>query len=93
MNDKEVLRPADVAPLLGISTGRLYQMIRAGIIPAVRIGRALRIPRAAWESWLEEQRKRAVAAAQQARRRGRQRTGGEKRGARSSDEGRNSEPA
>jgi excisionase family DNA binding protein len=68
MEAKEVLRPSEVAPMLGVTTGRVYQLIAAGVIPAVRIGKALRIPRAAWESWLEEQREKSVWAAEQARR-------------------------
>ena len=49
---KELLRPSDVAPLLGVSRNRVYQMIQEGTLPAVRIGGAIRIPRAAWERWL-----------------------------------------
>ena len=68
MEGREVLRPAEVAPLLGLSTGRVYQLIADGTIPATRIGRAIRIPRVAWEAWLEEQRRRAIADAKKARR-------------------------
>lgn len=49
----EFLRPAEVAPLLGVTTGRVYQLIAEGLIPATRVGGALRIPRAAWELWLK----------------------------------------
>lgn len=58
----EFLRPAEVAPLLGITTGRLYQLIAAGEVPAVKVGGAIRIPRQAWEQWLAEQRDRALEA-------------------------------
>lgn len=70
MEDREILRPAEVGALLGLSTGRVYQLIAEGAIPATRIGRALRIPRRAWEGWLEEQRRRAVADAREAKLRG-----------------------
>ena len=48
----EFLRPREIAPLLGVTTGRLYQMIAAGEIPYVRIGRRIHIPRKSWEEWL-----------------------------------------
>ncbi len=62
-NEPAVLRPADVAARLGVTTGRIYQLIRAREIPAVRIGGALRIPVAAWDQWLEEQHRGALASA------------------------------
>lgn len=61
----EFLKPTEVAPLLGVGIGRVYQLISAGQIPAVRIGGSIRIPRSAWESWLRqkcEEAERAVAA-------------------------------
>jgi excisionase family DNA binding protein len=58
---KAVLRPSDVASLLGLTTGRIYQLIRAGDLPAVRRGRSIGIPRAAWEKWLAAQADRALA--------------------------------
>ena len=56
---KELLRPADIAPQLGVTTGRIYQLIYAGIIPTVRVAGAIRIPRETWERWLAEQNRRA----------------------------------
>ena len=73
---KDVLTPADVAPLLGVTTGRVYQLISAGVIPALRIGGAVRIPRGAWETWLREQGKGAWAAAREAQRSSRARARG-----------------
>jgi excisionase family DNA binding protein len=68
MNDrKAILRPADLAPLLGVSTARVYQLISSGDIPAIRIGGAWRVPKAAWESWLREQGTKAINAAERAR--------------------------
>jgi excisionase family DNA binding protein len=59
---KELLRPSDLATVLGVSIGRVYQLIAAGEIPATRIGRALRIPRAAWELWLDRVSDEALAS-------------------------------
>lgn len=53
MIDRPFLRVADVAPLLGVTSGRVYQLIAAGEIPAVRVGRSLRVPRAALDAWVE----------------------------------------
>jgi excisionase family DNA binding protein len=60
-NAVEMLRAGDVAPLLGVSRRRVYQLVRSGAIPAVRHGRTIRIPRAAWDWWLERQVERALS--------------------------------
>lgn len=60
---KAVLSAADVAALLGVTTGRIYQLVRAGELPAVRRGRSICIPRAAWDRWLATQAERALASA------------------------------
>lgn len=39
--------------LLGVSAGRIYQMVKAGELPAVRTGRAVRIPAESIESRLK----------------------------------------
>lgn len=56
----ELLRASDMARLLGVTRSRVYQLVRAGEIPAVRIGGALRIPRGAWEKWLGRQADAAI---------------------------------
>ncbi len=58
----QFLRPADLAPQFGVSPGRIYQMLRAGELPFVRVGGSIRIPRAALEAWLAEQTTKALAA-------------------------------
>ena len=57
-----MLRPAEVAKRLGITTSRLYQLITAGEIPVTKVGHAYRIPRAAWEEWLRVRSKEALAS-------------------------------
>jgi excisionase family DNA binding protein len=60
---KEMLRAEDIAPMLGVSRSRIYQLVRAGTIPAVRDGRVVWIPRRAMELWLERTSDRALRAA------------------------------
>ena len=63
MNHSEpLLRPAQVAELLGVSRSRVYQLIAAGVIPVVRVGGAIRIPQAAWEEWLRGRSEAALAS-------------------------------
>jgi excisionase family DNA binding protein len=59
MEKQELLRPRDLAAPLGVSTYRVYQLLRGGIIPHVVVGGSIRIPRGAWESWLAEQNRLA----------------------------------
>lgn len=40
-----LLRPSEVARMLGIGRSKVYEMIRNGELPVVRIGTTLRIPR------------------------------------------------
>ena len=60
--EKEMLRPVDVASLLGVTKGRVYQLIAARELPAIRVGGALRIPRAAWEAWLKRRSREALGS-------------------------------
>jgi excisionase family DNA binding protein len=58
----EFLRPSELAPLLGVGPSRVYQLIRAGLIPATRVGGAIRIPRTAWEAWVREKGEEAISS-------------------------------
>lgn len=58
----ELLRPADLAAMLGTTTGRVYQLVASGTIPAIRIGRSIWIPRGAWEKWLVGRTEEALAS-------------------------------
>jgi excisionase family DNA binding protein len=60
--EQQLLRPAQVGPLLGISTSRVYQLIGARVLPAVRVGGAIRVPRSALEEWLQIQARSALSA-------------------------------
>lgn len=49
------LSVAEVAEQLGIGRNRTYDLISAGILPAVRIGRTIRIPTDQLKRWLEKE--------------------------------------
>lgn len=47
-----LLRPPEVARLLGVSRSRAYELIASGVLPSVRIGRSIRVPLAALRAWI-----------------------------------------
>lgn len=50
-----LLKPAEVAETLRISVSKVYQMLAANELPAIRIGAAVRVPRSSLEAWVLEQ--------------------------------------
>jgi len=52
-----LLRPVEVAEELAVSRSRAYELIKSGVIPSVRIGNSLRVPRAALEQMIAQQLK------------------------------------
>lgn len=55
VNERLLLKVEDAAALCDVSRSTFYQLISSGRIPVVRIGRAVRIPRAWLEKWISEQ--------------------------------------
>lgn len=55
-----LLRLNEAAQALGIGRSTVYELIQAGELPVIHIGRAVRIPSAALAAWVE--RKAVVAA-------------------------------
>ena len=53
-SDSLVLTPIETARLLRISRGTVYEQIRLGVIPSIRMGRKILVPRAALMKMLEE---------------------------------------
>ena len=41
--EKLLLTPREAADVLGIGRSKLYEMLRSGVVPSVRIGRCRRI--------------------------------------------------
>lgn len=44
----------EVGELLGLSRGNAYRAVRAGEIPAKRVGRRWVVPRGVFHAWLED---------------------------------------
>ncbi len=50
-----LLRPTKAADVLDLSRSTIYEMMAAGILPSVKVGKARRIPMAALRAWVEAQ--------------------------------------
>ena len=48
-----VMTPAEVARLLGIGRNSVYALLRSGALRSIRVGKLLKIPRAALEEYLQ----------------------------------------
>ena len=53
--DRMALKPKEAAALLGIGRSTLYALLAAGVIPSIRIGRAVRVPVDQFRDWLRRQ--------------------------------------
>jgi excisionase family DNA binding protein len=50
-----LLRVAEAAEMLGLSRAKMYELLAANNeIPVVRVGRAVRVPRAALQAWVDQ---------------------------------------
>jgi excisionase family DNA binding protein len=51
-----LLRVHEAADMLGVSRAKMYELLAANNeIPVIRIGHSIRVPRAALESWVNDQ--------------------------------------
>jgi excisionase family DNA binding protein len=55
-SERLTFSPQEVCKLLGLSRGSVYEAIRTGQIPSVKIGRRILVPRVALERLLEDRR-------------------------------------
>ena len=53
MRDAAFLRPSEAVALAGLSTRAIYRAIERGELRAARLCSRLRIPRAAFDEWVE----------------------------------------
>jgi excisionase family DNA binding protein len=52
--EDRLLRAGDVQAQLGMSRAKVYRMMQHNILPTVRIGGSVRVPRKALFKWIEE---------------------------------------
>lgn len=53
--DKLLLRPLEVAEALGIGRSKVYELLAAGALPVIRVGRSVRVPAIAVSRWVERE--------------------------------------
>jgi excisionase family DNA binding protein len=53
--DGPLLRPDQAADLLSVKTSWIYDAVRTGRLPCLRVGRHIRFTRAMLEEWLQSQ--------------------------------------
>jgi excisionase family DNA binding protein len=51
--DTPLLTPAQAAQLLGVKPSWIYEAVRSGALPCLRIGRHIRFTRPMLEEWLQ----------------------------------------
>ncbi len=55
-----LLKAGDIAKLLGLGRSKVFAMLAVGALPVIRIGRSVRVPRAALEEWIAEHTQHAI---------------------------------
>jgi len=53
--ERILLKPTEVAELLGIGRSKSYELIGSGIIPSIRIGSSVRVPMESLRAWIAGQ--------------------------------------
>ena len=59
--DKLLLKPSEVSELTGVGKSKTYELIAAGVIPSVRIGRSVRVPADQLRRWIADLQRPEVA--------------------------------
>jgi excisionase family DNA binding protein len=52
--EKLLLRAAEVSELTGMGKSKTYELIAAGVIPSVRIGKSVRVPADRLRQWIAD---------------------------------------
>jgi excisionase family DNA binding protein len=55
LGDGPLLRPDQAAHLLSVKTSWVYEAVRSGRVPCIRVGRHIRFTRQMLEDWLAQQ--------------------------------------
>lgn len=53
--ERLLLRPGEVAEILGICRTKTYDMISAGTIPSIKLGKSIRVPAETLRAWIDQQ--------------------------------------
>lgn len=53
--DRLLLKPVEVAEVTGLGRSKVYQLLAAGEIPAIRVGGRLRVPTESLRDWIARQ--------------------------------------
>ena len=53
--EKLLLKPSEVAQVLGIGRSLIYELIARREIPSIRLGRCIRVPSESLQRWLKAQ--------------------------------------
>src|ERR1700681_4616745 len=54
-DERLLLRPLEVAAILGLSRSKVFELLAAQELPSVHIGRSTRVPRSQLEEWIQTQ--------------------------------------
>jgi excisionase family DNA binding protein len=52
--DRILFRASEVSEVAGIGKSKVYELIAAGVIPSVRIGKCVRVPADRLREWIEQ---------------------------------------
>ena len=58
--EKLLLKPSEVAQVLGIGRSLVYELINRREIPSIRLGRCIRVPSESLQQWLREQESKSL---------------------------------
>lgn len=53
--ERMLLKPQEAAEALGIGRTKLYELLKRGVLPSVKVGASLRVPVQGLKTWTEEQ--------------------------------------
>ncbi len=57
-----LMRPGEVADLLGVSRSKAYSLIASGRIPSIRITGSVRVPATELQRWIQDNTRTPVGA-------------------------------
>ena len=61
-----LLRVGEAAQVLGISRSQCYALTAGRVLPSIRLGNAIRIPKRDLEAWIEAKKEAALAGEREA---------------------------